>query len=347
MRRALVFGLVLLGCGKPSDKPPCDSTLCSGCCDAVGQCQNGTRQTACGAAGNVCQICRSGEVCQNGACVDGEAAFDRCLGISCAAPLACDRFDGICKCGGVKCLSTESCDPSTKKCVANACGQASCAGCCENDVCQPGVFSTRCGLNGSACKACGAGQSCQAGACGLAVTDAGFCNRFNCSGCCLGINCFPGFESFACGSNGSQCNQCQGASQCIGNQCQFVAFDSSFACNPGNCSGCCVGNVCVSGTSATACGQFGQTCSQCMFGAQCQAGQCGFGQDAGACNSLTCAGCCAGGFCFPGQANQQCGSGGTGCFTCMPGTVCDPFGNTCRFPFDGGVDAGGFPPDGG
>jgi hypothetical protein len=49
---------------------------------------------------------------------------------------------------------------------AKKCGPDSCAGCCDaTNACVTAVTDTACGVNGAACGACSATQSCQAGAC--------------------------------------------------------------------------------------------------------------------------------------------------------------------------------------
>jgi hypothetical protein len=45
----------------------CDSTSCTGCCGAAGQCLAGTAASACGSGGNACATCPSG-TCSEGVC---------------------------------------------------------------------------------------------------------------------------------------------------------------------------------------------------------------------------------------------------------------------------------------
>lgn len=50
------------------DDSNCNSTNCSGCCDAAGACQVGSANNACGSGGNRCDTCVTGQVCQVGRC---------------------------------------------------------------------------------------------------------------------------------------------------------------------------------------------------------------------------------------------------------------------------------------
>ena len=54
--------------------------------------------------------------------------------------------------------------------VAPKCTAASCGGCCEGDVCQPGVSASACGSKGDACRACAPTELCgMDGACAQGV----------------------------------------------------------------------------------------------------------------------------------------------------------------------------------
>lgn len=53
--------------------PVCDPYTCfAGCCTIDGRCLEGTAVAACGAAGQLCKVCDSGQVCDRGLCVSGE-----------------------------------------------------------------------------------------------------------------------------------------------------------------------------------------------------------------------------------------------------------------------------------
>ena len=63
----LALGALLSAC-VVDPKPTCTPTNCTGCCDSTGQCQLGASQSACGAAGNACDVCISSQICQLGRC---------------------------------------------------------------------------------------------------------------------------------------------------------------------------------------------------------------------------------------------------------------------------------------
>jgi hypothetical protein len=103
-------------------------------------------------------------------------------------------------------------------------------------------------------------------------------------------------------------------------------------CDPSKCaSGCCGATGCLSGTTSTACGFGGQSCTDCTaLGLDCvapMAGETGGGvcgsleagttaDGAPACGPATCAGCCAGSICVAGTTMASCGSHGLACQQC-------------------------------
>jgi hypothetical protein len=113
-------------------------------------------------------------------------------------------------------------------------------------------------------------------------------------------------------------------------------------CDPIKCgSGCCGAMGCLPGTTSTACGFGGQSCTDCTaVGLGCVSpmmgetgGVCG-ALDAGttadgapACGPTTCAGCCAGSICVAGTTSGSCGSHGLACQQCTAANVtCVPQG---------------------
>lgn len=58
----LVSSFVFFACG-PTAPAPCSPATCGGCCDASGQCVDGTTDQACGAAGLTCNACGIGQGC--------------------------------------------------------------------------------------------------------------------------------------------------------------------------------------------------------------------------------------------------------------------------------------------
>lgn len=62
------FGLVLLaGCSPTATQ--CSIVNCAGCCDADGQCRDGTAAEACGSGALNCNTCSGGQVCTDKRCV--------------------------------------------------------------------------------------------------------------------------------------------------------------------------------------------------------------------------------------------------------------------------------------
>ena len=334
------LAVVALSCGPTTASAVCKS-ICAGCCDRVGECQSGDRQTACGVMAASCRTCASGEVCTSGTCGPPKTG-GRCGTVSCPAATVCDPADGSCKCGsgdaGHACLATEHCDSATNTCVTTlaSCGPANCAGCCSSDVCQPGSFGSECGRSGQACFSCGGGSSCQQGVCQFGGKDGGFCGSMSCGGCCLNDLCFAGNTPSLCGSGGQSCQMCPGGFSCGSGFCQGGGFDGGF-CGPGNCFGCCFGGNCQPGNTQFLCGTFGAACFGCAVA--CIQGTCASGADAGGCGPGTCSGCCQNGFCNQGRSDFACGTMGQACFQCSFGFSC-PQG-FCQFTgFDAGTDAG-------
>lgn len=77
----LVFSLSMLAaCGTPTDMT-CSPANCGGCCNADGQCVDGTANNACGSAGLLCTACGLDQSCQakrceSGTVVDMDAGVD-------------------------------------------------------------------------------------------------------------------------------------------------------------------------------------------------------------------------------------------------------------------------------
>ena len=136
-------------------EPAC--TGCSGCCDGNNRCLKGS-VAACGAGGVACFPC-------------DEALADRCDGAgrcacgdgpSCSPIAGTDRcVDGECRCGdGGACPPGTECANGVCRCTA-----ASCAGCCNDNVCEPGTKATACGGGGLACMTCAVSQVCEGSTC--------------------------------------------------------------------------------------------------------------------------------------------------------------------------------------
>ena len=97
-------------------------------------------------------------------------------------------------------------------------------------------------------------------------------------------------------------------------------------CGPSTClHGCCTDvGQCVDPPTAAACGWFGAACVTCEDGGICVgAPACVY--TLSTCGPATCGGCCIGNTCNPGTIGEVCGSGGSDCKICEPGSTCRPF----------------------
>jgi hypothetical protein len=335
-------------CGNPV--ATCDPATCNGCCEA-NVCFAGTDPNECGLNGEACQHCESSnltcspqQTCVQPACgpqtCSGCCFGDECLGGT--DPAAC----GI---GGAVC---GNCLASNGTCVAEGtggvcegqmtCNTSNCTGCCEGNTCQSGVNPTECGFGGQQCGNCqGMGGACvPAGAQGGVCEMQGGCSAENCPGCCLGNACVPGTAPNQCGINGSVCENCAAeGGQCFVQGGGFGGFcESNALCGPQNCAGCCEGNTCTPGFDPTACGNFGEQCTDCtVFGETCGESDAGFGAQCEGqvtCNASNCTGCCAGNTCLQGNDPGACGTGGVLCVDCTSSN------ETCSVGLDAGFGGG-------
>ncbi len=151
----------------------CDSSSCSGCCDAATQtCKSGNSSMACGKGGNACKMCDAGQVCKEGGCTKGEKCSSSNCSTGCCDGDTCMKGDTPSFCGtggascktcqtGFKCQSGVCNDPSK-------CGPSSCAsGCCSQGQCLSGSSINACGTGGNVCQACKKSQLCTSGKCKL------------------------------------------------------------------------------------------------------------------------------------------------------------------------------------
>src|SRR5262249_21725417 len=76
-----VLALALAACPAPPDPLSICASQCDGCCDADGNCQDGTTADQCGSAGSGCSQCNPGDACNAGACGPGSAG-DPCMGVT-------------------------------------------------------------------------------------------------------------------------------------------------------------------------------------------------------------------------------------------------------------------------
>lgn len=280
-----VIGVVVAlapSCG--STKPRCGPSNCGGCCDAQGVCQSAQTNLACGLNGAACTQCPLDQACQAGTCAPANPPpTSSCTGCAgCCGAGGCQPGDSILACGsgGVACIACKNhqeCKNGT--CVdrgsgdGGTCGPGNCAGCCRNNVCVTDSSDNplNCGTGGATCDTCTGTESCVSGTCSAP----GSCNASNCNGCCDGTTCVPlsGQSDTRCGSNGSACIACSGAT-CSNGACtttqQGCGPGTSNPCTNGCCSGTGTSATCVAGTSDFACGKGGAQCEYCIFGEVCQ-----------------------------------------------------------------------------
>lgn len=286
----------------------CDFTSCpDGCCDGT-TCRARSTST-CGTAGGACSscdpdladncddtgscacgtrpACSAGQRCEGGDCVcDGTSCPGGCCsGPTCNSPAtvdncgtdgfactACDpsKADGCAAGGTCSCGSGSACGAG-QACVGGACvcNSASCGGCCNGNVCEPGTDPSACGVGGSSCETCAMG--CISGVC------EGTCGA-GCDGCCAGSMCISPATIMQCGSGGDSCQACDPitADSCVGGVCGCgvgAACDLGQHCVGGLCecdevscpSGCCQGNTCQPRAVET-CGVMGDMCTNCTAG---------------------------------------------------------------------------------
>jgi hypothetical protein len=238
-------------------------------------------EQACGTGGEPCSVCAPGDYCKGG-CIHKQSSCDAsncagcCEAIYCALGVnrvLCGTKGQLCQ----QCGDNEQCIPTGVGgglCGgAQRCQPGDCLGCCDGDVCRPGMSNEQCGSNGDPCGACKAGEECsvvypQGGTCEAPP----FCNQ--CFGCCRGNQCLPGDSDRACGGDGSACQDCTA----FGALCDRPSPSGTGkhcgppqSCSPASCAGCCFGAVCAIGTQPIACGTGGAPCATC---ARCDSGVC-------------------------------------------------------------------------
>lgn len=170
---------------------------CAGCCDTDGACVTGTSASACGAAGEECHECVSGEECVDGACAPKPGA--PCAAAACTG--ACgslvDGCGAVVDCGG--CPAGETCGAAgPNRCGVGTCTASSCQAQGKNcgnlsDGCSAVLF----------CGSCSGAATCGGG--GVANV----CSTPGCvpKGCPeLGVECGPAQDG--CGG-ALQCNACR------------------------------------------------------------------------------------------------------------------------------------------
>jgi hypothetical protein len=251
--------------------PEANQTFCDGQCTSYL-----TDRNNCGACGNVC---RSDEVCSDGACVCNPGfteCVDACVDLQ-TDPVNCGACEHACytdeHCSGGACL----CDPGLTQCGAGCVDlqtdPVNCGTCdhacytdehCSGGTCQCDPGLTQCGAGcvdlqndptncGTCGTVCAVGASCVSGVCACPA------GQVACGGTCVD----PQNDPHNCGACG---NVCGSNSICTGGACQTCRPPTGTACDnkcvnthtdPYNCGAC--GLVCdFSNCPSTGSG----TCSQ-------------------------------------------------------------------------------------
>ena len=208
------------------DSAPTCATTCGGCCTALGSCEPGSTDNACGKGGSDCADCTlvSGR-CENQYCLGCKAS---CTGKPCGAG------DG---CGGSCAAGSGCCTPS---CTGKVCGAGDgCGGSCAagSGCCTPSCSGKTCGAGDGCGGSCEAGSgccqpSCSGKLCGQGNGCGGTCNAG--SGCCT-----PSCSGKACG----QGDGCGGT--CSSGSCPTNEICQSNTCVCKNAAYHRVGGVCI------------------------------------------------------------------------------------------------------
>jgi DNA-binding beta-propeller fold protein YncE len=206
-----------------------------------GPCGNGSaRDNRCSKDGQCCtKYCADGECrckpnwmrcgknaeCCSGACLDG-------------------RCDGGAKPAGGRCAENFNCQNGLV-CIKGACTKSNkatctaqnCPGCCQGTVCRVGTTKQVCGAKGGACARCAADKTCKAGVCSGGGGGGVSCTAATCpNGCCQNGTCKAGTSASACGTGGSVCIVCSGATaSCVDGACAPESWKplAQFGSGPG------------------------------------------------------------------------------------------------------------------
>ena len=201
-----------------SNSDPSDPTLdpsdtdsdCLGCINAAGICESGEFDDACGRGGSPCLECEAPAVCAEGLCESPPGCSpDNCDGCCDGDDCIATPSDAACGAGGDECTPCDS-DATCNNGICELPCEDTCFGCCTTEgECIEDADSNddACGFLGFECEACTGDQFCDFGVCsspGCIET---------CDGCCIGNDCFSGFDNEACGFNGA-CEVCADGLTC-------------------------------------------------------------------------------------------------------------------------------------
>jgi hypothetical protein len=81
----LLITTVFAACGQTT--APCSPATCGGCCDADGQCVDGSADLACGNAGLNCNVCSGGQSCVSKRCEFGQMTVDAGTEVDAGMPI--------------------------------------------------------------------------------------------------------------------------------------------------------------------------------------------------------------------------------------------------------------------
>ena len=343
------------GCGSasctPCAFPNAAATCMSGSC-TQGRCNDGfadcdlnaatgcevvtsSDRDNCGACGNHCVLpnalpgCTAGQ-CSVGSCAAGFGDCDGTASNGCEADVA----GSLTNCGacGSHCAPANA----TGRCVAGACGVASCnagfANCdgVASNGCETDVTTTlsSCGTCGTACAPPNAVGACVAGSCTVVSCSAnwGDCDGLASNGCETDLRTTPGH----CGTCLTHCTYPNATALCQAGGCAFGACAPGFSdCDGDPSTGCEVETA----SNVASCGLCGRVCTRNNATPGCVAGMCRIdhcdpgsancnGTDADGCEvdinaSLGNCGAC-GHACSLAHATALCDTGNCAVAACVP-----------------------------
>jgi len=267
----------------------------------------------------------------------------------CAAPMTCDKGDGVCKCGGrggVVCAEGHECQAETNTCVTVKCGSVTCS---NGTSCDGNDGKCKCG--GTDGTVCAAGQVCNAKAKVCAVP--ADCSQIACP---RNQSCDPASGQCFCGQAacpaGKTCAVAQdGSRTCVDNLCAGVTCTGSNTCDPSDglckCNGspCQTGEACACPGDAASCLASARACAPSVLcvskvcpdtqtcdptDGQCKCG----GPGAPACHPEQ---VCSNSPPWQCQGGQLCENSDGSPKVCAAGLSCDPEDGKCKCGGRGGA----------
>jgi hypothetical protein len=318
----LVASVWALAACKPATQL-CGPSTCNGCCDAAGECQPGSSNSACGVQGNTCDVCVGTQQCA-GFCItptpvcmpESDAELCALGNRQCGAATAVDRCNKprTLDCG--TCAAGQACN-ATNACV---CQPETDAELCTagNLTCGLRSVTDRCGRSRAvSCGTCSSGLTCQNNTCGCVnETDEQLCAR-------AARNCGP-LTLNVCGQSRTvtSCGTCLGTNTCQAGTCSCapesnVQFCARLGATCGtvtapdlcgqqrsvSCGSCPLPNQCGGGGTANQCGCTPETDAEFCSRKAKNCGAVTANDNCGAARAVASCGTCAG--------TQTCGGGGS------------------------------------